>query len=59
VPFKTYAYNETRYTMLTHSDPETARRRLVEAQEDVDARWRLYEQWAARPARGPAPEAHP
>jgi len=31
----------------------------VEAQEDVDARWRLYEQWAARSARGPAPEARP
>jgi len=59
VPFKTYAYNETRYTMLAHSNPETARRRLVEAQEDVDARWRLYEQWAARSARGPAPEARP
>ena len=47
VPFKKYAYNETRYTMLAHSDPETARRLLEKAQEDVLARWRVYEQWAA------------
>jgi pyruvate-ferredoxin/flavodoxin oxidoreductase len=47
VPLKKYAYNETRYTMLAHSDPETARRLLEKAQEDVLARWRVYEQWAA------------
>ncbi len=54
LPLKAYAYNETRYTMLAHSDPEAARRRLAEAQEDVLARWRLYEQWAAASA-GPPP----
>jgi pyruvate-ferredoxin/flavodoxin oxidoreductase len=47
VPLKKYAYNETRYTMLAHSDPETARRLLEQAQEDVLGRWRVYEQWAA------------
>jgi len=47
--FKKYAYNETRYTMLAHSDPEAARRLLMEAQEDVLARWRTYERWAATP----------
>ncbi len=46
LPLKTYAYNETRYSMLAHRDPETARRLLEKAQEDVHARWRLYEQWA-------------
>jgi pyruvate-ferredoxin/flavodoxin oxidoreductase len=46
LPLKKFAYNETRYTMLAHSDPETARRLLEKAQEDVLARWRLYEQWA-------------
>jgi pyruvate-ferredoxin/flavodoxin oxidoreductase len=46
VPLKKYAYNETRYTMLAHSDPETARRLLEQAQGDVQARWRVYEQWA-------------
>ncbi len=52
LPLKTYAYNETRYSMLAHSDPETARRLLERAQDDVHARWRLYEQWATLfPAR--------
>jgi len=32
--------------MLAHSDPETARRLLEKAQEDVLARWRVYEHWA-------------
>ena len=41
------------------SDPETARRRLAEAQQDVLARWQLYEQLAAGPAAPPAPEARP
>jgi pyruvate-ferredoxin/flavodoxin oxidoreductase len=50
---RTYAYNETRYTMLAHSDPDAARRLLAEAQRDVWARWRLYEHWAAMP---PAPD---
>ena len=47
LPLQKYAYNETRYTMLAHSEPETARRLLGRAQADVAARWRLYEQWAA------------
>jgi pyruvate-ferredoxin/flavodoxin oxidoreductase len=57
VPLKKYAYNETRYTMLAHSDPETARRLLEQAQEDVQARWRVYEQWAARSAGRDAGDA--
>ena len=57
LPLKEYAYNETRYTMLAHSDPEAARRLLERAQEDVHARWRLYEQWAALTAAVPVPEA--
>ena len=33
-------------------DPETARRLLEKAQDDVHERWRLYEQWATLfPAR--------
>jgi pyruvate-ferredoxin/flavodoxin oxidoreductase len=57
LPLKKFAYNETRYTMLAHSDPETARRQIEQAQEDVLARWRLYEQWAALAAGPPASEA--
>jgi pyruvate-ferredoxin/flavodoxin oxidoreductase len=48
LPLRAYAYNETRYTMLAHSHPDTARRLLDEAQHDVAARWRLYEHLAAR-----------
>jgi pyruvate-ferredoxin/flavodoxin oxidoreductase len=40
---KDYIYNETRYTMLAKSNPEEAARLLVLAQEDVAARWKLYE----------------
>jgi pyruvate-ferredoxin/flavodoxin oxidoreductase len=54
LPLRAYAYNETRYTMLAHSHPEGARRLLEEAEEDVRARWRLYEHWAAMPASAPA-----
>jgi pyruvate-ferredoxin/flavodoxin oxidoreductase len=43
IPLEKYIYNETRYTMLTHSQPEAAKQLLVEAQEDVNKRWRLYE----------------
>jgi pyruvate-ferredoxin/flavodoxin oxidoreductase len=50
VPLKSYAYNETRYTMLAHSDPDGAERLLDLAQADVAARWRYYEYLAAMPA---------
>ncbi len=48
--------NETRFTMLTHSDPEAAKRLLQTAQEEVSARWRLYEHWAAMPGTGATEE---
>jgi len=47
--------NETRFTMLSHSDPEAAKRLLQSAQAEVSARWRLYEHWAAMPMK-PASE---
>ena len=60
IPLEKYVYNETRYTMLTHSAPEAAAKLLQEAQEDVRKRWKLYEHWAAMPANGPqAPEPAP
>jgi pyruvate-ferredoxin/flavodoxin oxidoreductase len=46
IPLEKYIYNETRYTMLTHSQPEAAKELLIEAQEDVQKRWRLYEHMA-------------
>jgi pyruvate-ferredoxin/flavodoxin oxidoreductase len=52
LPLEKYAYNETRYTMLAHSDPEAAKRLLELAQEDVNSRWREYESWAAMSPNG-------
>jgi len=49
LPFEKYAYNETRFTMLTHSNPEAAKQLLEQAQAEVTARWRLYEHLAAMP----------
>ncbi len=43
-----YLYMENRFKMLTKSNPEEAERLLKEAQEDVQARWQLYEAMAKR-----------
>jgi len=48
LPLEKYIYNETRYTMLVHSNPEAAKRLLREAQQDVHDRWRSYEYLAAQ-----------
>ena len=47
IPFKDYAYLETRYKMLTKSHPELAAKLLLEAQADTEATWKTYEQMAA------------
>jgi pyruvate-ferredoxin/flavodoxin oxidoreductase len=56
IPLKTYAYNETRYRMLSRSAPDEADRLLELAQEDVNHRWRVYEglalRWPATPRCG-------
>ncbi len=56
LPLEKYIYNETRYTMLTHSDPEGAKRLLKLAEEDVHNRWREYQNLAAMPMNGAAKE---
>jgi pyruvate-ferredoxin/flavodoxin oxidoreductase len=47
IPLKDYAYLETRYKMLTKSDPETAKELMKLAQQDVYDRWNTYENMAA------------
>ncbi len=47
IPFEQYAYNETRYRMLVHSDEQRAETLLKLAQSDVKGRWELYRQMAA------------
>ncbi len=46
ISLDTYIYNETRYTMLVHSDPDAAHALLVDAQQDVQDKWKFYEQLA-------------
>jgi pyruvate-ferredoxin/flavodoxin oxidoreductase len=57
LPLDKYIYNETRYTMLAHGNPEAARRLLQAAQEEVQSRWRLYEHWASMPGNAQPKEA--
>ena len=53
IPLKDYAYNEVRYRMLSYSHPHEAERLLDLAQEDVNHRWRVYQDLARRwPAVG-------
>jgi pyruvate-ferredoxin/flavodoxin oxidoreductase len=47
IPFSQYAYNETRYKMLTQMDEERAEKLMEEAQHDAKSRWTLYQQMAA------------
>jgi pyruvate-ferredoxin/flavodoxin oxidoreductase len=44
-----YIYNETRYSMLRHSQPEAAKRLFESAQKNVNTRWKLYEYLASQP----------
>jgi len=46
ISLKDYVYNETRYRVLTQTNPEAAKRLLVAAQEAVKTRWNKYEQMA-------------
>lgn len=46
IPMRDYAYSETRYKMLTLSNPEEAKRLLELAQEDVKTRYQFYQQLA-------------
>jgi pyruvate-ferredoxin/flavodoxin oxidoreductase len=56
IPLDKYMYNETRFTMLTHSAPESAKHLLDLAQKEVQNRWRWYETWAAMQMNGPVKE---
>jgi pyruvate-ferredoxin/flavodoxin oxidoreductase len=47
LPLKDYIYNETRYTMLAHKDPDAAKELLDLAQQDVLRLWHSYESMAA------------
>jgi hypothetical protein len=44
--YKEFAMKEARFNILTRSKPETAARLFHQAQDDINARWHLYEQLA-------------
>ena len=56
ISFSDYALRETRYNMLARSQPEASKSLLKLAQNDVDNRWRLYEQMAAMSSNGETKE---
>ena len=47
IPISQYAYNETRYKMLTQLDESRAEELMREAQQDAKSRWTLYQQMAS------------
>ena len=59
IPFRQYAYNEARYTMLARSNPKAARELLKTAQDDVERQWRVYSNRAAMLGRSATPDISP
>jgi pyruvate-ferredoxin/flavodoxin oxidoreductase len=47
IPISQYAYNETRYKMLTQMDETRAEELMKAAQNDAKSRWTLYQQMAS------------
>ncbi|MDD2920650.1 MAG: pyruvate:ferredoxin (flavodoxin) oxidoreductase [Anaerolineales bacterium] len=47
IPLSQYAYNETRYKMLTQMDEGRAEELMKEAQSDIKSRWAFYQQMAS------------
>ena len=54
IPVKDFAYNETRYRMLTQTNEERAEMLLKLAQQDAQDRWVKYSQMAAQVYEKPA-----
>jgi pyruvate-ferredoxin/flavodoxin oxidoreductase len=46
IPLTAFTSKEARYAMLARTDPDRATQLQRQAQDDVDARWHLYEQLA-------------
>ncbi len=47
IKLEEYIYKETRYKMLTKSDPAVAKYLLEHAQKEVEKKWKMYEYLAA------------
>lgn len=57
IPLKEFAYNELRYKVLTHTNPEEAASLMSLAQEMVNLRWKNYEELATKSASDFVPVA--
>ena len=60
IPFRDYAYNETRYRALAQARPEEAAHLLAAAQAAIDEKYRAYEEmagWQAGRFHPPVPAA--
>ncbi|MEK7745440.1 MAG: hypothetical protein AAB576_02130 [Elusimicrobiota bacterium] len=55
LPFKEYAYRETRYRMLSASHPEHAKDLLRQAEQDIRDRWSLIDRLSAPNQPAPPP----
>ncbi len=51
LPLEKYIYNESRYTALAQTNQVATERLLKLAQEDINERWKMYEQLAAMKER--------
>lgn len=47
IPLSKMTSQETRFSMLAKVDPEHAEQLTIDAQKDIDHRWKLYEEFAA------------
>ncbi len=48
IPLEEYRYNEVRFKSLTQTRPDDARRMLAQAQLELEEKYRIYEDMAAR-----------
>ncbi len=55
IPLKDFALKEARFSMLARSDPQRSAHLLDLAQQDIDERWRYYEQLAGLERMVPEP----
>jgi pyruvate-ferredoxin/flavodoxin oxidoreductase len=46
ISFEDYAYTETRFKMLTQSNPDIAKRLAAEANKSIKSKWHLIKQMA-------------
>jgi pyruvate-ferredoxin/flavodoxin oxidoreductase len=53
--FKDLAMKQARFAMLARTKPEAAERLIAAGQNDINERWRLYEQMAAMTRTAGAP----